>query len=427
MNTLIKLKNPGSIIAIATAVIGMFSMDSFAGNWPGWRGPNSSGISKEKKVPVKWGPEKNVKWKVAVPGMGTSSPIVYGNRVYLTSQGEDDSLNVLAYIAQTGELLWTRSIGNDNLPVHNLHNMSTPTPVTDGKYVWAQFGNGDLACLDYNGNIVWKKDLAQQYGKYNYLHGMGNSPLLYKDRLIIACMHQGPSYVAAIDAQNGDEIWKVERNLAKKGEAMDSYSSPILGKSKGKDIIVLSGANHVNAYNPMNGEEVWISSGLDVPHPYGRSISGPAFGEGMVVTVASGFRNQGFVLGIDSNGAGDVSDSRVKWKTKRFAPDCPTPLVYKSKVFMIRDDGMASCLDLTTGKPYWQERLFAQNIKVSPVAAGGMVYFSSGEGECKVVRASTEFEVVEQNDLEEYQISSPAISNGLLFIRTKSQLYCIGK
>ncbi len=415
-----------SLIAAVTVIISVFVINASAENWPNWRGPNGLGVSNEKKVPKSWSQNENVKWKKNVPGMGTSSPIVFGNRVYLTTQGEDFSLIVLAYSALTGEQMWSKSLGKENIPVHNLHNMSTPTPVSDGKYVWAQFGNGSLACLDFNGNLVWQKNLTKEYGKYNYLHGMGNSPLLHEGKLIIACMHQGPSYLLAIDASSGEEIWKVERDLAKGGEAMDSYSSPILGHANGKDIIILSGANHINAYDPVDGKQLWISGGLEVPHPYGRSISGPTYGEGMVVTVASGFRNQGFVLGVDPSGSGNVSKSHVKWKAKRFAPDCPTPVIYKSKVFMVRDDGMASCLDLRTGKPFWQERLFAQNIKVSPIAAGGFVYFSSGEGECKVVRASSEFEVVGHNDLEEYQIASPAISHGHLFIRTKSHLYCIG-
>lgn len=414
-------------LKIVFSFLYFFSITGFihGENWSNFRGPDGVGISKQNELPLKWSLKENIKWRVDIPGKGTSSPVVHDNRVYVTTQTEDDSMHVLAYQATSGDIVWNKVIGKKRVSSHNLHNMATPTPVTDGRYIWAHFGTGDLACLDYNGNIVWQRDLAEDYGAYTILHGMGNSPMLVSGKLIIACMQTGKSYVMGLDPDSGETLWKKDRNLATKGEAPDSYSSPIIATLNNKKLVVVSGANYLSCYDPISGDEIWRNGGLDVPHPYGRTISGPTFGENRVVTVASGFRNQGFVVALDIDGKGDRTEDGYLWKSKRFSPDCPCPLIYQGKVFLIRDDGMASCIDLQSGKADWQERLFAQNIKVSPVASDGKIYYFSGQGECKVVRASSKFEIIAHNDLEEYQIASPAASMDSLFVRTESKLFRI--
>jgi outer membrane protein assembly factor BamB len=424
-STILKILLPmKTFMSLLMAVAGGLVADG--ANWSNWRGPDGLGVSRETDLPIEWSTEKNVLWKAEIPGMGTSSPSVHGNRVYVTTQTDDDGLHVLAIDVKTGTVDWKRRVASGRLPTHNLHNMATPTPVTNGTRIWAHFGTGDLVCLDYNGNTVWTRNLVTDYGAYNTNHGMGNSPMLVDGKLFIACMHQGPSYLLALDPESGRTLWKTDRNPESEGEAMDSYSSPLVVRMDDRTLIVLSGADHLDAYDPETGEQVWVSSGLQVPHPYGRTISGPAFGEGTVVTVASGFRNQGFVIAVNPSLKGEITSTGRLWETRRYAPDCPCPLVYRGMVFMIRDDGMASCLDLRTGEPFWQERLFSQNIKVSPVAADGKIYFSSGEGECKVVEAAPELKILAHNDLEEYMIASPALSNRKVFLRTASTLYCIG-
>ncbi|MCD8534476.1 MAG: PQQ-like beta-propeller repeat protein [Verrucomicrobia bacterium] len=292
---------------IASVLVLTTALD--AGEWANWRGPNGLGISDETNLPVKWDTQTNVAWKSTLPGQGTSSPVVFQDRVFITTQTEDDSLHVLAIHAQKGEILWNTKVGQGKLPAHNLHNMATPTPVADGQHVWAHFGTGDLVCLNSDGTIVWQRNLVQDYGAYRSNHGMGNSPLIVDGKLLIACMHQGPSYLLAVDPLTGKNIWKTERNLDSKEEAMDSYSSPIVAHLDNQKLVILSGADHLDAYDPSTGSQIWISSGLQVPHPYGRSISGPAFGENTVITVASGFRNQGFVMAVNPNGTGDISAS----------------------------------------------------------------------------------------------------------------------
>ena len=412
-------------LLILTSILQFLVATLQAADWPCWRGPDGLGVSSEKNLPVQWGKEKNIAWKLAIPGKGASSPTVVGDRVYLTTQTEDTGLHLLAIDRKRGEIIWDREIGRGKLHANNLHNMATPTAVSDDKLVWALFGTGDLACLDREGKVIWQRNLVKEYGEYKTNHGYGSSPMLLDGRLYIACMHQGPSYLLAVDAKTGKNLWKKDRNLEPKDEAQDSYSSPVFLREDGRTQIVLAGSESVNAYDPVTGEQIWISGGLKVPHHFGRTISGPTVGEGVIVAVASGFQNQGYTVGLKGGGKGDITESHRLWTCNKFSADCPTPLIYDGKLFFIRDDGMASCLDVKTGEPYWQERLFSVNVKVSPVAGDGKIYFMSGQGNCAVVKAATKLEVLAKNDLNETTLSTPALSNGRLFVRVEGRLYCI--
>jgi outer membrane protein assembly factor BamB len=188
---------------------------------------------------------------------------------------------------------------------------------------------------------------------------------------------------------------------------------------------VVAGGEVINAYTPSTGEEAWRFGGLKVNHPYGRTIAGPTGGEGVVVVVASGFQNRGFTTALRAGGKGDVTASNALWTAQKFSADCPTPVLHDGLLFSIRDDGMASCLDLKTGEPQWQERLFTDNVKVSPVLADGRVYFQSGQANCAVVKASRKFEVLARNELKESTLSTPAIANGRIYLRTDEALYCV--
>jgi outer membrane protein assembly factor BamB len=398
-----------------------------AADWPCWRGPDGLGVSSEKGFPVHWSKSENVRFSVDIPGRGSSSPAVVGDRLYVTTQTDDTGMHVLALNAATGAVLWDTEVGRGKVRAHKLHNMATPSPVADAGHVWVRFGTGVVACLDTSGRIVWQRNLSAEYGEYNANHGLGTSPMLDQGRLFIACMHQAPSYLLALDPATGKNLWKKDRNLGPKDEAQDSYSSPIFVRSGGRTQLVLAGAEAVNAYDPATGDQLWIHGGLKVPHPYGRTISGPAAGDGVIVVVASGFQNQGFTIGLKAEGRGDRPESDRLWTSRKYSADCSTPLVYRGNVYAVRDDGMASCLDVRTGEPHWQERLFTGNVKVSPVAADGLVYFTSGQATCYVVKASPRMEVVATNEVNEFTQATPALSRGRVYQRTESRLYCFGK
>jgi outer membrane protein assembly factor BamB len=301
--------------------------------------------------------------------------------------------------------------------------MATPTAVSDGELVWAMFGTGDLACLGQDGKIIWRRNLMKEYGECKAGHGYGSSPMVLDGKLYVALMHQGPSWFLALDSRTGTNIWKQDRTLEPKDEAQDSYSSPFILRGKAATELVLAWAERLSAYDPATGRELWAHGGLKVAHHNGRTISGPTGGEGMIVAVASGYQNQGYTVGFETS----TTESAPVWTCRKFSPDCPSPIIYSGKVFMIRDDGMASCLNLKTGEPFWQERLFDANVKVSPVAGDGKVYFISGQANCLVLKASDRLEILSTNDLAEATLSSPCISAGHLFLRTDRHLFCIGR
>lgn len=382
-----------------------------AADWPCWRGPDGLGVSHESSLPVTWDTDQNIAWKFEIPGKGASSPIVVGDRVYLTAQVEDQGLHVLALDRASGHVVWDKEIGRGKLHANNLHNMATPTPVSDGTYIWAMFGTGDLACLDRSGNVVWHRNLVKEYGEYKTNHGYGSSPMLQDGKLFIVCMHQGPSYVLGLDALTGANVWKKDRNQGLDDEAQDSYSSPIFLHDQGRTQMVIEGAESVTAYDPNTGAQLWSCGGLKVPHHAGRTISGPTAGEGIVIAVASGFQNRGYTVAIAPEAKDETG--RKLWTQTKYSPDCPTPVIYGGNLFMIRDDGNASCLDLKTGQPRWQERLFSDNVKVSPVGGDGKVYFLSGQGNCTVVKTAPTFQALATNRLNQATLSTPAIASGL--------------
>jgi outer membrane protein assembly factor BamB len=395
-------------------------LPSSAADWPCWRGPDGLGVGHETGLPVSWDKEKNIAWRSEIPGKGASSPIVVGERVYLTTQTEDLGLHVLALDRAMGHLVWDREIGRGKLHANGLHNMATPTPVSDGEHVWAMFGTGDLACLSRAGDVVWHRNLVKEYGGYQFNHGYGSSPMLDDGKLFIVCMHQGPSYVLAVDARTGQNVWKKERDMGLDDEAQDSYSSPIFLREQGRTQVVIEGAESVTAYNPASGEKLWSRGGLKVSHHAGRTISGPTAGEGVVIAVASGFQNRGYTVALSPGETG-----RKLWTQTKYSPDCPTPVIFGGNLFMLRDDGNVSCLDLRTGEPRWQERLFSENVKVSPVVGDGKVYLLSGRANCTVAKAGPVFEPLATNQMNQATLSTPAISHGALFLRTEGFLYCV--
>jgi hypothetical protein len=396
-------------------------------DWPGWRGPGTRNVSAESGLPVEWSGEKNLLWSVDLPGWGNSSPVIVGERIYLTAQTDNQGLHVFALDRRKGEVLWRKQAATGLLKHHELHNMATPTPAAEPSRVWALFGTGDLVALDERGEVLWKRNLAREHGEYKILWGMGSSPVLFRDRLFVACMHQGPSYVLAVDKASGKDLWKTPRDLECKGEAVDSYSSPALLDVEGRTQVVVSGADHVTSYDPLTGKQLWISSGLSIPHDYGRTIASPGVGGSAVYAASSGFGGLGRVLAVRAGGQGDVSATHRLWAYEEQSPDCPTPLHYQGLVYVVRDNGVVSCLDAVTGKLEWRERVFKGDVKASPVAGDGKVYCLGIDGECVVLSAGRKFEKLATNALPGKFIASPAISGGVIYLRSREKLFAMAE
>jgi outer membrane protein assembly factor BamB len=399
--------------------------------WPQWRGPMGNSIAPAGRLPLRWNRGSNVVWATELPGWGNSTPAIWGKAVFLTSQ-QNEKLLALRLDRDTGQIVWQQQLGQGiprrdgpvgNGRYNNEHNMASPSPVTDGQHVWFHFGNGVLACLDFDGKPVWTMNLAERFGAYTIWWGHSNSPLLVDDLLISVCMQDpkggGKSYVLAQDKNTGDVKWNVRRESSARDEPADAYTTPLVYRHDGKTEIIVLGANILDAYDAKSGKQLWqcgIFSG-------NRTITGPTLA-GDTVYAVQGMR--GPLFAIRAGGMGDVQTSHFRWKYSGSTPDSPSPTVAYGLLFMVSDDGWATCLDAATGQQEWKQRLGGTRYKSTPLAANGKIYFQSQQGQTTIVEASRTFKVLERNSLDEETIASPAVAGGRLFLRTKQNLYCIG-
>jgi outer membrane protein assembly factor BamB len=420
-----------SCVALLIAVSGT---DVSADSWPGFRGVSGNGVSGEKGVPSSWSETEGVAWSTPFRGVGNSSPAVVGDRVYLTSYDpKDKSLWVFAFSRSNGQIAWEKSIGSGSLVAYgppNLyehrHDPATASPCADvDGNVYAFFGTGDLVSLDRDGKERWRHYFPDEYGPYDMKFGMGASPRLWGDLLLIACVHKGPSYVLALDRKTGKEVWLADRNYPAMGDATDAYTSPVVLEQPGKPPqLIVSGCDHVDAYDIATGKRIWYDGSLVIPgEEYGRTIVSPAVGDGIVI--ANSAKDQ-HCIAVRADGTGNVmGSSHELWKGKGMA-DCPTPTVYGGIVYSVRDDGVGTAFDVKTGKEVWKQRVVPGRTQASPVVADGMVFFLALDGKCTVVREGTDYQVVSKNSLPtgDYY-ATPAISEGMIFLRERSKLYAI--
>jgi putative heme-binding domain-containing protein len=406
--------------------VGRRQAGSAGGEWPGWRGPGGRGVSPEEGLPTRWSSSEGVGWSRDLEGRGNSSPVVAAGRLYVTEQTEDDALHVIAFDPEDGRVLWRTSVGKGRLKAHELNNMASPTPATDGERVWALFGTGDLACLDRDGRVIWRRNLAADHGEYKILWGMGSSPFLHGGLIYCLCLHGGPSYVLAVDPATGKDVWKAPRDLPCRAEATDSYSTPIVLETEGRCELIVGGRDHVNAYDPATGKELWIASGMGIDHDWGRTIASPAVGGGMVFVPSASVQGLGKLVAIRAGGDGDAGSGRRLWQYDKFTPDCPSPLYHDGLVYMVRDDGVGSCLDAKTGELLWKKRLGQSEFKASPVAGDGKVYFLDDAGNCVVLEAGREGKVIAENQLEGRFFATPALAGGRIYLRAASRVYAVG-
>ena len=401
--------------------------------WPQWRGPSADSVAPGKNLPIKWSQTENLAWKTPLPGWGTSTPAIWKDAVFVTTQVDERKLLLLRIDAKAGKIVWQREIGEDT-PLRtgphgvgrymNEHNMASPSPVTDGKHVWAHFGNGDFACFDFAGEKIWSNNLAKDHGVYSIWWGHANSPVLVGDLIVSVCMQDpkggGKNYLVAHDKLTGKQKWFTPRDYGAKEEPADSYTTPLLFDNKGKPEIIVFGANVVDAYDPANGKRHWLCK----PFTGNRVISGPTL-VGDTVYAIQGM--SGPLFAIKAGGADDTTATHVRWKYpgKKTNPDASSPVFANGLVFMANNKGLAICIDADTGAEVWKEQL-GEDVRATPLVADGKIYFLTKPGKAIIIEASREFKIVQRNDLGEEIIASPAAAHGSLFIRTKSHLYRIG-
>ena len=401
-----------------------------ADNWPQWRGPALNGVSREQGLPVKWSRTENIAWKVPMPGRSGATPIIWGEHIFLntgTADGEGD-LELWALDRNGGKILWKGHIAGGT-HLERKQNMSSPSPVTDGRTVWVMTGVGVLKAFDFKGKELWARDIQKDYGAFGLNWGYASSPLLHDGDLFVQVLHgmktDDPSYVLRIDGESGKTLWRVERPTAAIRESPDAYTTPALLRH-GKTVeIAISGGDIVTGHDPATGKELWRMNGLNPQNnPFFRIIASPlAVGDILIAPT-----REKPMLAIRAGGRGDVTNTHKLWSFDN-GPDVPTPVSDGTLVYSVTDRGVAYALDLQTGKVvYGPERLRPDSYSASPVLAEGKIYITSeNEGLTSVYRAGPKFELLAENPLEEYCLASPAVSDGQIFIRTTGHLWAIGQ
>jgi len=418
-------------------------------NWPQWRGPHGSGISEEKNLPTEWSAEKNIVWKAELPGRGHSSPIVWGNRIFLTAAIEGEvvpgakavhhvrrgetwvhpdsvagdrkhTLEVLCLDRDSGKILWERTAyeGTVHDDRHRKNSYASPTPLTDGKFVYAFFEAEGLYCYDFDGQLIWKTSLGK-IAKMGM--GPGTSPTLHENLLFLQCDQEdgGPdiSFIAAVDKRTGKEVWRVKRNHRK------THATPLLVRSGSRVELIASGAESVISYDPATGKEYWRSDGVK-----GHSIPSAVAGHDMVF-VSAGYPNKR-AMGIKLGGSGNLTGTpNVVWSYDKGTAYVTSPILYGDYVYLVSDKGILTCIEARTGEiKYEGGRVpVPASFSASAVAFDGKIFLTSEDGDTFVIKAGPMHEVIRTNSLGEPTLASPAISQGRIFIRGAKHLFCIGE
>jgi outer membrane protein assembly factor BamB len=428
------------LVAVSTWAAGVG-----AANWPGWRGPDGQGVSPESALPTEWQPDKHVAWKTPIPGRGHSSPIVWNTRVFLTTAIEGDVIpgakaplhtiegkefvhpdslgadrkhvdKVIALDLESGRVLWERVAYEG--PVydgrHKASSYASPTPVTDGRLVYAYFGSEGIYAYDFDGKLAWKADV----GDLKTL-GMGTStsPVIYENLVILQCDEDNgdASFIVALDKKTGRQVWKTPRTV------QVSWATPVLVRANGRTELVASGSELIVAYDPATGRELWRTKGVD-----SNSIHTPLVGHGLVI-VTAGYPAKR-VIAIRPGGSGDITGTdRIAWTYDKGTAYVPSPILYGDYVYLPTDSGIITCLEARTGKVAYEGGRPPQPAKFmsSPTAWSGHIFFTSTDGDTFVVKAGPTHEVVRTNSVDEPVYASLAPAQGRVLIRAQGHLYCV--
>ena len=384
--------------------------------WPRWRGPSGQGLANGNEYPDTWSATQNVLWKTAVPGNGNSSPIVWGDRIFVTTANDGGRrLSLLAYRRSDGRMLWEAAAptGRTDSGAHYKNGHASATPATDGERVYVSFGARGLFAFDFNGKLVWQRDL----GPMDAYHGTAGSPLLLRDRLILYQDQFSDSFIAAFDTRTGRELWRTRRN------ANVGWGTPIAIRAAGRDEVIVNSQQWVYSYDPASGKELWRCGGTTY-----EVIPTPVVGYGLVFC-SSG--RAGPTLAIKPGGSGDVTRTHLAWESPRGSPFVPSPILYGEQLYMVNDmASIVTSLAAQSGKVLWQGRLGVaqrEGFSSSPVAVDGKVFFTNDEGETFVLRAGATFEILHVNRIGEATLASPALVDGRWYIRTNRNLLAIGR
>ena len=410
--------------SLSTHLVILLSMNcAFAGNWPAWRGEDASGSTTHGNYPSELNQEKNLLWKAPLPDKGCSTPIVWENSILLTSpiNGEDSVLS----FSMGGEKNWQTKIGPERKGRHLNGSGSNPSVVTDGKNLYALFKSGNLACLNFDGKIIWKKDLSS-YGKDTLYWDFGTSPILTSKHLIVALMRKGNSWLLAFDPKTGAVAWEKERNYKTPPECDHSYATPTLIEHKGKEAILVWGAERLSAHSAKDGDMHWVSTGFNPKQKKNWVVVGSQVVVGDIAIVPYGRGTH--MKGIRMGGTGDVTESNLLWTRTDTGCFVPSPAVAHGKVYVLRDRGEVHCIDPKTGKSHWEDAFprASSSYYGSPTVAGNKLYAPREDGVILIADISKGFKFLGEFDMGERVIASPVPVNEKILIRGEKNLLCFG-
>jgi hypothetical protein len=412
---------------VAASIIALLTVAGLrADNWPQWRGPSLNGVSTERNLPTRWDTKSNITWKLRLPGLSAATPIVWDQYIFL-NVADHDTLSLWAVDRAKGTMAWQRMLGGGNRRERK-HNMSSPSPVTDGSRVWVATGTGRVVAFDFTGRELWNRDLQKEYGRFGMGYGYASSPLLHDGSVYLEVLHgsytREPSYVMKLDGTTGKTIWRILRPTRAIQESLDAYTTPVVVQHGPNEELIVVGGDVITAYNTASGRELWRAEGLN-PYNSGnyRIVASPVVFGDMVYTASRGRP----LIAFKTGGTGDVTRTHRVWSTDN-GPDVPTPVTDGTYLYVVRDNGVLWCLDALTGaRIYGPQRLRPATYSSSPVLADGKLYVTNEDGLTSVIKAGPQFQLIAENDLNDFALSSPAISDGQVFIRTGDFLWAIGR
>jgi outer membrane protein assembly factor BamB len=418
----------GCVVVLLTLIFCFNLQAQSSAHWPQWRGPFFNGMARGD-APSVWSDTTNIKWKTEIPGRGFSTPAIWGNRIFVTTAIPTGSgagtvveqrFEVLSLDRKTGKIIWQKT-ARTAMPHEGYHraygSFASNSPVTDGKYVYASFGSRGIYAYDFNGKLIWEKDLGVQM-KMRLAFGEGTAPLLFGDRLFVVFDHEGESFMVALDKRNGKELWRVSRN------ERSSWSTPLAVEHNGRTEIVVSATNRVRSYDPETGKVLWESGGL------GANVIPVPVHQNGVVYVMSGYRDPK-LMAIKLGRQGDLTGSdAIVWSHTRGLAYTASPVLHEGKLYVVTDNGMLSAFNATTGETYYAQTRLPKgyNLKASPIGANGKLYLATEDGDVVVVKMGEKFEILSTNTLtDQVFIATPVIAAGELYLRSKTTLFCIAE
>lgn len=388
---------------------------SHAENWPQWRGSRLDGNSLDHGFPKEVSPE-NETWRVELPGLGHASPIVWGDRLFTVAALTESQERVLLCLDRTtGAMIWQRPVLKSNLETkHRLNSHASSTPATDGEYVFTAFLDGGsvvVSAHDFSGKQVWQ----MRPGVFASKHGFCSSPILFEDKVILNCDHDGPGYIVALARRDGHQLWRIERPNQTR-----SYCVPLIKEINGRVQMILSGSKCVASYSPQDGHLHWIIDG-----PTEQFVASIVHDEQSNLLLMSGGFPEHHILAIKPDGIGNVTNTHICWRTNKGVSYVPSPLCENGWFLIVSDSGIAHCFDAATGDIAWEERMKEHH--ASLVSAEGQVFFINDFGTLRVIKPGKDYELTAESELGEKVFASPALSEGQIFIRTEKSLICLGK